>query len=160
MSLRLFTSSLGCLILLSVQPAAAQSQGSAETSPDASSTPVQAVTTACMRGSAAKRDASGSKTDDQAYALIVPARDAAGFKKKGFVEVPCENSSLKDAKAKADWRDEVCELAAFGNEAVQNQLERALGERPAVLCGTAEQVAGEWDRKVKRVKVEAVELEQ
>lgn len=80
--------------------------------------------------------------------FVVPAttRAAAMFEKKGFRQVECSASGMTDSARLRAWRDEVCELASFGNVAVQNQLERAFGERPAVLCALAERLGGPWEQ--------------
>lgn len=80
----------------------------------------------------------------QAFRIVVAAIDAEALVAKGFAVTDCTLADLATAEKKQGWRDRVCEMAAFGNEAVQNQFERALGARPAVLCGSAELVAGQW----------------
>lgn len=82
----------------------------------------------------------------QTFVVPATARAAGMLEKKGFRQVECSASGMADTARLRAWRDEVCELAAFGNEATQNQLERALGERPAVLCALAEQLGGPWDQ--------------
>lgn len=79
-------------------------------------------------------------------------RGAQSLQKKGFRPVACAADGMASRTAGASdagltaWRDEMCELASVGNVAVQNQLERALGERPAVLCAYGEALSGPWDR--------------
>lgn len=88
----------------------------------------------------------------QPFRIITIERGASALEKKGFRRVMCETADMVRADKKNSFRDDICELASFGNEAVQNQLERALGERPAVLCAGAEIVAGTWARK-KQLRV-------
>ncbi|MCB0072196.1 MAG: hypothetical protein KDE20_12090 [Caldilineaceae bacterium] len=82
----------------------------------------------------------------QPFRILTIERAASGLEAKGFTRVDCTVADLVLAGKRAGWRDEICELASKGNEAVQNQLERAYGERPAVLCAMAEAVAGQWER--------------
>lgn len=76
---------------------------------------------------------------------ILPEQDAEGLAGKGFARLPCSDAfaSLEDAIA---WRDKICRVTAVLPESMQGQLGRRLGERPAVLCGMAEQVLGQWDQ--------------
>ncbi len=80
----------------------------------------------------------------QALQVVVAEADAPALEKRGFVRTECATADLATTDRRGEWRDQVCEMAAYGNEAVQNQFERALGARPAVLCGSAELVAGQW----------------
>ncbi len=80
----------------------------------------------------------------QPLQVVVAETDAPGLEKRGFVRTECASVDLAASDKRGAWRDQVCEMAAFGNEAVQNQFEKALSARPAVLCGSAELVAGQW----------------
>jgi hypothetical protein len=79
--------------------------------------------------------------------VLASSRSAKALEEKGFAQVECTSARLALGSEADTWRDEICELAAFGNIAVQNQLETALGERPAVLCAMAQEVAGPWDQR-------------
>lgn len=83
----------------------------------------------------------------QRHMILATERSARHLAAKGFVITDCAESGLSDSKQRSLARDRVCELASEGNAAVQNQLEAALGARPAELCALAERVAGEWERK-------------
>lgn len=83
----------------------------------------------------------------QVYYVAAPSSMSKSLAAKGFTAVDCETAQLATPTAIAAWRDQTCELAAFGNAAVQNQLETALGERPGVLCAMAQVLVGPWDRK-------------
>ncbi|WP_209348248.1 hypothetical protein [Pontixanthobacter sp. CEM42] len=85
----------------------------------------------------------------QPFRILTTERTARGLEAKGFTRVDCVTADLVQADKKNAWRDEICELAATGNEAVQNQLEKAYGERPAVLCTGAEMAAGMWEGRNK-----------
>ena len=123
-------------------PIAAQEQGSqADAAVD--------VSQVCMTrpfGNAAqvKREKRG-----QAFRILTIESAVKARESKGFKRVDCRTADFAQASRKNAWRDEICELAATGNEAVQNQLERAYGERPAVLCAGAELAVGKWDGKRK-----------
>lgn len=78
--------------------------------------------------------------------VLATAADAEALQKKGFTTTDCAAVDLASTTSRSDWRDQICTLASQGNQAVQNQLEAMLGERPAVLCAMAEQTAGEWRR--------------
>ncbi|MDN3644632.1 hypothetical protein QWY75_00270 [Pontixanthobacter aestiaquae] len=85
----------------------------------------------------------------QPFRILTVERSAKSLEAKGFRRVDCGTADFARADKKNAWRDEICELASTGNEAVQNQLEKAYGERPAVLCASAEMAAGQWERKAK-----------
>lgn len=82
----------------------------------------------------------------QPFRILTIEASVPALEDKGFSRVDCTTADLVRADKRGSWRDEICELAATGNTSVQNQLERALGERPAVLCAGAQAAAGEWDR--------------
>ncbi len=88
-----------------------------------------------------------SEKRGQQIRVVTIERSAKTMEAKGFKRVECSAADLARSDRRGAWRDEICELASTGNEAVQNQLEKAYGERPAVLCASAEQVAGPWVRK-------------
>lgn len=80
--------------------------------------------------------------------IIVPQRDAKGMRGKGFKRIPCPSGKrLADSAELLEWRDKICTAAANGSQVFQKQFEGRYGERPAVLCGMAEQVSGQWKRK-------------
>ena len=83
------------------------------------------------------------------FPMVVAASDVPALEGAGFEQVDCNVSDLASEPRRTAWRDQVCEMAAYGNEAVQNQLARALGEQPAVLCGSAELALGQWQPKTK-----------
>lgn len=82
----------------------------------------------------------------QAFRILVVEAVVPALEAKGYTQVECKTADLVLADKRNGYRDQICRLAANGNEAVQNQNERALGERPAVLCAAAEAAVGEWDR--------------
>lgn len=87
----------------------------------------------------------GDGAQRTSLAVIVPQAQSLGLIKKGFVAAACE-TAFATARSAEDWRNRICSMASNPNEAVQNQLEAQLGERPNVLCGMAEQVVGMWAR--------------
>ena len=82
----------------------------------------------------------------QPFQVVTVERAVQTLEARGFVRVDCATADLARADRRASWRDEICKLASTGNEAAQRQLARAYGEKPAVLCAMAEQVAGPWER--------------
>lgn len=86
----------------------------------------------------AEIDASAVRTG-----IVVPTTDVAAMIDRGFRVTPCQQL-FTDTTAQIEWRDQVCAMAANQPEGIQLQLERLLGERPAVLCGMAEMVLGPW----------------
>ena len=78
------------------------------------------------------------------FKIVVAQRDSAGFVKRGFSKKDCAAADLVSVARRNAWRDEICTMASFGNEAVQQQLARALGARPAELCASAELTVGPW----------------
>ena len=78
-------------------------------------------------------------------AIVLPTNDREAMMAKGFVDTPC-GSAFAGEEDQRRFRDRICYLTASQNENVQQQLEALLGERPAVLCGMAEQVLGQWQR--------------
>jgi hypothetical protein len=81
---------------------------------------------------------------------IVAIRGAVpSLASKGFFEVTCEAAELDTLERRTKYQWTVCEMAASGNVAVQNQYERALGERPAALCANAQLVTGVQHQKAQ-----------
>lgn len=77
--------------------------------------------------------------------VILPARDVAALAAKGFTIEPCSKAFATEQSVEK-WRDEVCLMAATLNSDVQDTIEQRAGERPAVLCGMAEEVVGAWQQ--------------
>lgn len=137
----------GAILCLSVGPTqvAAQesSQGDSQSTDEGSALVCMArVLDEVAQVPAAKRG--------QRFRIIAIERIAPSLEAKGFERADCSTADLASSNSRNSWRNEICELASTGNEAVQNQLERAYGERPAVLCAAAELVAGQWQRPGKR----------
>lgn len=105
---------------------------------------VSAATATCMSRSIEPSGRAGEKLRPVNVLAIEGAIEMLA--KKGFIVTNCEEVGLATAADRNAWRDDICTLASQGNVAVQNQLEGALGERPAVLCAMAEALAGPWLR--------------
>jgi len=75
------------------------------------------------------------------FYVIVDDVDAAGFRGKGLEEQSCE-VAFKERADETLYRDRICAMASYGNEAVQNQFTRALGVPPKELCESAEKALG------------------
>lgn len=78
--------------------------------------------------------------------ILATPRSVSVLEGKGFTRIECAEAGLSSARDQESSRDLVCELAAGGNEAVQEQLTRAFGASPAEMCALAERVAGPWER--------------
>jgi hypothetical protein len=75
------------------------------------------------------------------FYVIIDDTDAAAFKAKGLSVHSCR-TAFADEADEALYRDRICAMASYGNEAVQNQFTRALGVPPKELCETAERALG------------------
>ena len=133
--------SLGAGLLLLAEAAGAQ-----EGPPPADAAQLAPV---CMTGTWRDVEQVRAENKGKKFPMVVAARDVPALQGAGFEIVECKTSDLASEPKRTAWRDQVCEMAAYGNEAVQNQLERALGARPAVLCGSAELAVGQWHPKAK-----------
>lgn len=87
--------------------------------------------------------------DGREFSIIVPATDAGAMRAKGFEPAPCAEEFGSQARREA-WRDSICEIASAWREDLQEHFERERGERPAVLCGMAEVIVGQWDRNSRK----------
>lgn len=110
---------------------------------------------------AAPQDEEGSATSNPDYApvcmtreegapegarsILVPAINVEAMKAKGFVIDDCTRRFRSVAQRRA-WRNRICKYAAEQSEVMQRQYEAQFGERPAVLCGMAEMIIGQWVR--------------
>ena len=79
------------------------------------------------------------------FKVVVAAGDVTRLETRGFSQTDCANLDLASNGRQAAWRDEICAMAGFGNDAVQEQFARALGIRPAELCASAEMSVGPWN---------------
>ena len=101
------------------------------------SQPALDTTAVCMSALAREVPQVAKAARGQAFRVVVAAQDVPALEEKGFTKVDCGTADLNSRTNKEKWRDKVCEVASFGNDAVQKQLERALGASPAHLCGSA-----------------------
>lgn len=76
--------------------------------------------------------------------VVVLVTDAANLERKGFQATECP-ARFKDPEGLARWRDQICSVASREDEALQDRFEQSWGERAAVLCGSVQQVIGDWD---------------
>lgn len=109
-------------------------------------TDAEPICMASPLGGVASKDA--MKTDRSPVIVVVRAA-VPDLEARGFKQTTCAQGGLKTPTDLGDYRDQVCNLAAYGNEAVQSQIYETLGEYPAVLCAYAEKVSGAWDRRSK-----------
>jgi hypothetical protein len=84
----------------------------------------------------------GADGEHVAVRQSVPELEARGFK-----VTECKPVGFEKPADFAKYRDEVCNLASYGNEAVQAQIAETVGEYPSVLCGNAEKVSGPWSHE-------------
>ncbi|MEM6538894.1 MAG: hypothetical protein AAF668_14335 [Pseudomonadota bacterium] len=82
------------------------------------------------------------------FVAVLP-RAVPGLEGRGFSAVECSAAGLQSPSDFVAYRDRVCEAASMGNVAVQEQIARALGEYPSVLCAYAERISGRWERKAQ-----------
>lgn len=80
------------------------------------------------------------------FSVIVPREDAGNLEALGYKRQPCRDA-FGSREAIAQWREEMCELAAIPLEDVQRAFEARLRVRSQQLCGMAELIAGRWQRK-------------
>ena len=80
------------------------------------------------------------------FSVIVPRDDAGNLEAFGYQRQPCRRAFGSRAKI-AEWREQMCELAAVPLEDVQKGFEARLKVRPQQLCGMAELIVGRWQRK-------------
>lgn len=111
------------------------------TGSDAVSAPV------CMTGRFADDEAVSFESRGRIFPIVVAEADVAALETAGFAEIQCARSDLASRSKRTAWRDEICELAAIPNDAVQAQLTRMYGAAPSVLCGSAELVTEQWTPK-------------
>lgn len=143
MFFRKFATALCCASTLTFFPVAAQEAAPVETASD----PDALV---CFRG--AWRDVPQVAVENRgrSFHFLGRVADIPAMTAFGFAEVECGAAALANPRAREAWRDRICAMAAYGNAAVQRQYEQALGVAPAILCGSAERVAGPWQRERAR----------
>lgn len=135
-------------ILSAAMPANALAQESAE--PARATTP--GIEMVCMARPRANVPQVRSEDRGRKFQIMAVAGSATNFEAKGFVVEDCNVSGFASRGQQIAFRNRMCSLAATGNEAVQNQLERALGEQPSVLCANAELILGEWQRETDQLR--------
>jgi len=72
---------------------------------------------------------------DRPEKLVIPSAQANDYATQGFTPTACGTIDV------ATYRDQICNLAMFGNDAVQNRLAQILGARPDKMCASAKLVA-------------------
>jgi len=72
---------------------------------------------------------------DRPEKLVIPSAEVSDYTALGFTPAACGAIDV------ATYRDQICNLAKFGNDAVQNRLTQVLGARPEKMCTSAELVA-------------------
>jgi hypothetical protein len=98
---------------------------------------------ACMQGHVQPVESVAPADREKTYDALVADQQVKAFEAHGFSLSACP-PELQTAKGQAAERDRVCKMTYSGNESVQLQVKRALGIHPALLCKSAELVAGPW----------------
>jgi hypothetical protein len=119
----------------------------AQASEDKSQMPSNAASAVCMARPLSDTSHVSASQRGQPFRILANELIAPSLEAKGFTRVDCKVADLVLANKRDGWRDQICELSAYGNEAVQKQIERGLGENAAVLCASAEAVVGPWQRR-------------
>lgn len=83
---------------------------------------------------------------EEPFSIIVPAGDADNLKAAGYEDEPC-GKAFRSREERTAWRERMCELASVPLEDVQKSFEAKLKVRPQQLCGMAELIVGQWQRK-------------
>lgn len=139
-------------ILSAAMPANAQAQ--AQESAGQARTATPGVEIVCMARPKGNVPQVRSEDRGRKFQIMAIAGSVANFEAKGFEVEDCNSSGFASRGQQIAFRNRMCSLASAGNEAVQNQLERALGEQPSVLCANAEMIVGHWRRETDKVDVE------
>lgn len=87
-----------------------------------------------------------AKLDSPLGELFVPERYVTALEAKGLAVVACPPKFRSTANV-AEYRNNMCRLAAVLTVPRQDEFEASFGERPAVLCGMAEYLFGRWRRE-------------
>ena len=98
---------------------------------------------ACMQGAFQNVEALRPEDRGKTFDVLVADADVEAFRQYGFEASECR-ADLLTSEGQAAERDAICKLTYSGNEAVQAQLARVFGVHPALLCRSAELVAGRW----------------
>jgi hypothetical protein len=108
---------------------------------------------ACMVGDLKFRTADERQRNPQKSLQIEVPDEAVGkYAAEGFSVVEC----TKTRAEREQYRNHICEVADFGNTAVQNQLAVYFPDRPENLCAAAEALIGK--RPAKGMDNEAEEV--
>lgn len=98
---------------------------------------------ACMTVTAGSSEQVTAESRGKTFEVLVADEDVAAFSKRGLIQTEC-SGELQGAKAQQAARDEICAVTYSGNDAVQLQIEKAIGIHPGLLCASAEKMAGSW----------------
>jgi len=83
------------------------------------------------------------------YPIVVAELEVPAYEARGFEIANCGDADANRLRRFLRYRDEICLIAASGNEAVQRQYEAALGVRAKRLCDSSQLVVGLWNRPDK-----------
>lgn len=98
---------------------------------------------ACMQARVRPVESVAPTDRGKAYDALVADQQVRAFEAHGFTLSKCP-PKLQTVEGQAAERDQVCKMAHSGNGAVQLQIKRILGVHPALLCKSAELIAGPW----------------
>jgi|GEM_PF-1256902 len=126
------------------------------TLPAVATSPTQEeIAATCMQGMYAEVSQVPEAQRGTSYTVMVATAQVPLLELAGLQSVACVDDGAVWQQAQ---RDEICELAYSGNQAVQEQMRRALGVHPTILCFSAEQVAGAWNGE--KIQVNSVDAEE
>jgi hypothetical protein len=106
--------------------------------------PVVAQTATSLTSSYACMERPSRGSGEQPTRIVAPRASVELMEGKGFTEFDCDRGGFPMNQRFA-FQSRVCRMAAEHPEGMQQQFEKILGERPAVLCGMAEVALGQWD---------------
>lgn len=111
---------------------------------DADAVQQDAIIPVCMAGGFRDAPQTTELRRGKRFSVVVTKDEVADLEARGFTVADCALADLASTDRQQRWRDEICAMAATGNQAVQNQFERSLGARPSMLCAAAQRLAGPW----------------
>ena len=93
------------------------------------------LASSCQAATCVNHTFTDEQGKDVQIALIASDDGAEDLVGAGFAKAaaPCDLS----AKRLQEYRNNICNLAAFGNDAVQNRFTQVLGKAPSKLCDSA-----------------------
>ena len=82
--------------------------------------------------------------------VLIAGKDTEALLRYGFVPASCVAAGLAEEQAQARYREEVCEVAWYGDSGIYGQFEEAAGIPPNILCDSVEELIGLWPGRPER----------